>query len=245
LTNAIKFTENGHVAFGYSICPNKKFLEFRVEDTGIGIGKKDLKVIFDRFRRVEDDYSISLSGLGLGLSISKAYVEMLGGKITVESVLGEGSIFKFTVPLRYDDTVHQKNEGGSLKSSKEAEGKTILVAEDDNINYLLLKTILQKKNHTVLRARNGREVVDISASNPAIDLIFMDIKMPVMDGYEAFEIIKKENPGRFVVAQTAHASSEVEENIMKAGFSGYITKPLDKEKIFALLNQIFQNNTVC
>ena len=82
LTNAIKFTDNGHVAFGYTICQIKTFLEFRVEDTGIGISEKDLKVIFDRFRRVEDDYSISLSGLGLGLSISKAYVEMLGGEIT-------------------------------------------------------------------------------------------------------------------------------------------------------------------
>lgn len=241
LTNAIKFTEKGHVAFGYSVCPDKNFLEFRVEDTGIGISEKDLKVIFDRFRRVEDDYSISLSGLGLGLSISKAYVEMLGGKISVESVFGEGSVFKFTIPLRFDDTTPDQIKEEQQKVSDEVEGKTILVAEDDNINFILLKTLLQKKNHTVLRAKNGREVVDMSAENPDIDLIFMDIKMPVMDGYEAFELIKKANPNRIVVAQTAHSSSEVEESVMKAGFSGYITKPLDKEKIFELLNQVFQN----
>jgi len=181
----------------------------------------------------------------LGLSISKAYVEMLGGEITVESVFGEGSVFKFTIPLRYDKSTNQNNEDKGLIVYNEAEGKTILVAEDDNINFLLLKTILQKKNHTVLRAKNGQEVVDVSASNPNIDLIFMDIKMPIMDGYEAFKIIKKDNPGRIVVAQTAHSSAEVEESIMKAGFSGYITKPLDKEKIFVLLNQVFQNNDVC
>ncbi|MDR6846158.1 ATP-binding protein [Flavobacterium granuli] len=244
LTNAIKFTDSGHVAFGYNICPNNDFLEFRVEDTGIGISEKDLKVIFDRFRRVEDDYSISLSGLGLGLSISKAYVEMLGGEITVESVFGGGSVFKFTIPLRYDETAHEENDTLPEIAYNESEGKTILVAEDDNINFLLLKTILEKKNHIVLRAKNGQEVVDISASESNIDLIFMDIKMPVLDGYEAFEIIKKDNPDRIVIAQTAHSSSEVKESIMKAGFSGYITKPLDKEKIFELINQVFQNNSI-
>jgi signal transduction histidine kinase/CheY-like chemotaxis protein len=244
LTNAIKFTENGHVAFGYTVSPDEKFLEFRVEDTGIGIGAKDLKVIFDRFRRVEDDYSISLSGLGLGLSISKAYVEMLGGEITVESVLGGGSVFKFTIPLRYKKKAYQKDEGETLKVYNDIEGMTILVAEDDNINFLLLKTILQKKKHLVLRAKNGQEVVDICASNSNIDLVFMDIKMPVLNGYEAFEIIKRENPALVVIAQTAHSSAEVKQNILKAGFSDYITKPLDKEKIFELINKIFQNNVV-
>jgi CheY-like chemotaxis protein len=162
----------------------------------------------------------------------------------VESVFGGGSIFKFTIPLRYDKKGFKSNEEETSIICKETEGKTILVAEDDNINFLLLKTILQKKNHIVLRAKNGQEVVDISASNPNIDLIFMDIKMPVMDGYEAFELIKKENPGRIVIAQTAHSSIEVEESILKAGFSGYITKPLDKEKIFELINETFQNNSM-
>lgn len=241
LTNAIKFTDSGYVAFGYSIIKDKQLLEFRVEDTGIGISKKDLKVVFDRFRRVDDDYSISLSGLGLGLSISKAYVEMLGGKINVESVYSGGSIFKFTIPLIYDkESIGNSNENkGTLTGNSEA--KTILVAEDDNINYLLLKTILELKKHTVLRARNGQEVIEMFASNTTIDLIFMDIKMPVLDGYEAFEIIKKQNPNQIVIAQTAHSSAEVKEKIMKAGFSGYITKPLDKEKIHELISQVFNS----
>jgi len=245
LTNAIKFTDNGHVAFGYTICPDKKFLEFRVEDTGIGINEKDLKVIFDRFRRVEDDYSISLSGLGLGLSISKAYVEMLGGRITVESIFGGGSVFKFTIPLVYDETVHDETDNGQETVYNESESKTILVAEDDNINFLLLKTILENKKHHVIRAKNGQEVVDMSDANSDIDLIFMDIKMPILDGYEAFEKIKITKPDCIVIAQTAHSSSEVKEKIMKAGFSGYITKPLDKDKIYEIINRVFQNKTIC
>jgi signal transduction histidine kinase/CheY-like chemotaxis protein len=238
LTNAIKFTDNGHVAFGYSINKEEQLIEFRVEDTGIGISKKDLKVIFDRFRRVEDDYSISLSGLGLGLSISKAYVEMLGGEIKVESIYRRGSIFKFTIPLIYEEYTVENNLDNDECSNTNSDAKIILVAEDDNINFLLLKTILELKNHTVLRARNGQEVVDISASNAAINLVFMDIKMPVLDGYEAFEMIKKDNPNRIVIAQTAHSSAEVKERIMKAGFSGYITKPLDKEKIYEIINEV-------
>lgn len=244
LTNAIKFTDNGHVAFGYSVNQEKQLLEFTVEDTGIGISEKDLKVIFDRFRRVEDDYSMSLSGLGLGLSISKAYVEMLGGKITVESVYGKGSVFKFTIPLIYDDIAVDSCMINVDSPDKNADAKIILVAEDDNINYLLLKTILELKNHTVIRARNGQEVVDISAERSDIDLIFMDIKMPVLDGYEAFEIIKRNKPDRIVIAQTAHSSSEVKERIMKAGFSGYITKPLNKEKIYEIINKVFQKKTI-
>lgn len=245
LTNAIKFTDHGHVAFGYSIDKEEQLLEFRVEDTGIGISKNDLKVVFDRFRRVDDDYSISLGGLGLGLSISKAYVEMLGGEICVESVYGGGSVFKFTIPLIYEEYTVENNVLNVETVNETSQTKIILVAEDDNINFLLLKTILELKGHKVLRARNGQEVVDISTSNSAIDLIFMDIKMPVLDGYEAFEIIKRNRPDLAVVAQTAHSSSEVKEKIMKAGFSGYITKPLDKEKIYQIISTVLKSSKVC
>lgn len=245
LTNAIKFTDHGHVAFGYSIDKEKQLLEFRVEDTGIGISKNDLKVVFDRFRRVDDDYSISLGGLGLGLSISKAYVEMLGGEISVESVYGGGSVFKFTIPLIYEEYTVENNILNIETVNETSQTKIILVAEDDNINFLLLRTILELKGHKVLRARNGQEVVDISTSNSAIDLIFMDIKMPVLDGYEAFEIIKRNRPDLAVVAQTAHSSSEVKEKIMKAGFSGYITKPLDKEKIHQIISTVLKSSKVC
>lgn len=244
LTNAIKFTDSGCVSFGYAINSEENIIAFRVEDTGLGINEKDLKVIFDRFRRVEDDYSMSLTGLGLGLSISKAYIEMLGGNITAESFYGEGSVFKFTIPLIYETI----NIGRDLKMDESIRLdfglKTILIAEDDNINYLLLKRILELKKHTVLRARNGLEAVEISAENDSIDLIFMDIKMPILNGYEAFEKIKQFRPELLVIAQTAHSSAEDKERILKAGFSGYITKPLDKEKIYEIINNVFQRNTI-
>ncbi len=245
LTNAVKFTDAGHIAFGFSINKEKRKVEFRVEDSGLGIGENDLKVIFDRFRRVEDDYSIALSGLGLGLSISKAYVEMLGGEIEVESVYGSGSVFKFTIPLVYAANLQKSNLIDDFNGNTISDGKIILIAEDDNINYLLLKTILTLKKHTVLRAKNGQEVVDMSAANEAIDLIFMDIKMPILDGYEAFEKIKKNRPELPIIAQTAHSSNEVKEKIMRTGFDGYITKPLDKEKIYEIMNTVFQKDTIC
>jgi CheY-like chemotaxis protein len=170
---------------------------------------------------------------------------MLGGHISVESVFGGGSVFKFTIPLLYDESQLNKNDVEFEIMQNDSEGKVILVAEDDNINFLLLKTILEKKNHKVIRAKNGQEVVDLSASNSDIDLIFMDIKMPVLDGYEAFEIIKNQKPDSIIIAQTAHSSTEVKERIIKAGFSGYITKPLDKDKIYELINKVFQNDTIC
>jgi CheY-like chemotaxis protein len=117
-----------------------------------------------------------------------------------------------------------------------------LIAEDDNINFLLLKKILELKNYTTIRAVNGQEAVTICSTNPAIDLVFMDIKMPIMDGYTAFEKIKVFLPNLPVVAQTAHSSSEDKEKVMQAGFTDYITKPLDKDKIFELLDAIFRKS---
>ena len=241
ITNAIKFTDNGFVAFGYNFNEKDGSLEFTVKDSGLGIDKKNLKVIFDRFRRIEDDFSIELSGLGLGLSITKAYVEMLGGTITVLSTLGSGSVFSFTIPLEYDNTERIANFKVPKNISANLGSQTILIAEDDNINFLLLKKILELKKHTVLRAVNGQEAVEMCRVNLDINLVFMDIKMPIMNGFEAFEIIKIVKPNLPVIAQTAYSSIEDKEKIIHAGFTDYITKPLDKEKIFELLAVIFQN----
>lgn len=242
ITNAIKYTENGKVGFGYVVNDKEKVLEFTVKDSGIGIDKKNVSIIFDRFRRIEDDFSAELSGLGLGLAICKAYIEMLGGSIQVESTVGVGSNFVFTIPLQYDEKVVVKTEEEIREDFESNSDKVILIAEDDNINFLLLKKILELKNYTTIRAVNGQEAVTICSTNPAIDLVFMDIKMPVMDGYSAFEKIKVFLPNLPVVAQTAHSSSEDKERVMQAGFTDYITKPLDKDKIFELLEKIFKKN---
>jgi signal transduction histidine kinase/CheY-like chemotaxis protein len=239
ITNALKFTDRGFVAFGYSINSEKEVLEFKIEDSGMGISENYLKVIFDRFRRIEGDGSEELSGLGLGLSITKAYVEMLGGEIKVKSTIGQGSVFSFTIPLKFDRTVKAIKPKKVKSFYRNYDNEIILVAEDDTINFLLLRKIIESKNHTVLRAKNGQEAVDICKENPNITLVFMDIKMPILDGYQAFEKIKVIKPELPVVAQTAYSSFEDKEKMMQFGFMDCITKPLDKEKVFELLDTVF------
>lgn len=242
ITNALKYTEKGTIEFGYEVDEKESRITFKVKDTGIGIDEKNIKVIFDRFRRIEDDFSIELSGLGLGLAICKAYVEMLGGAISVRSKVGVGSEFEFYIPLQYDTERLKENSiiNDTPIDLKANHDKVILVAEDDNINFLLLKKILQLRNYSVIRAVNGQEAVTICSTNPAINLVFMDIKMPVMDGYAAFEKIKMFLPNLPIIAQTAHSSIEDKERVMQSGFTDYITKPLDKERIFQVIDTVFK-----
>ena len=239
ITNALKFTDRGFVAFGYSVNKEKGYLEFKVEDSGMGISENYLKVIFERFRRIEGDATLDLSGLGLGLSITKAYVEMLGGEIKVESTLGLGSVFTFTIPLEIDQTAKPMQPKNIKSVTKNFGNEIILVAEDDAINFMLLKKIIQSKNYTVIRAKNGQDAVSMCANNPNISVVFMDIRMPVLNGFEAYEKIKVFRPELPVIAQTAYSSFEDKEKIMQMGFVGCITKPLDKEKVNEVLDTIF------
>jgi CheY-like chemotaxis protein len=244
ITNAIKFTNKGYVAFGYTINKVEGVLEFKVIDSGLGIDENNLKIIFERFRRLEEDFSAESSGLGLGLSITKAYVEMLGGTISVDSKVGIGSVFSFTIPLFYDYSVKKIKPFYSLNNRSVLRKETILVAEDDSINFLLIKKILEQKNYTVLRASNGQEAVDMCKTIPEIDLVFMDMKMPILNGFQAFEKINKISPNLPVIAQTAYSSSEDKEKIIQSGFTAYITKPINKEKLFDLLETIFQQKDI-
>lgn len=240
INNAIKFTEKGHVAFGYEVDTVNAKIIFRIEDTGMGIDKENHQHIFDRFKRVESDVSIKVGGLGLGLAICKAYVEMMGGEILLESKVEKGSVFTFTIPLNYDQRTRI-----SVKpiSSKETlithKSITILIAEDDNINFLLFQKMIQSRNYIILRAVNGQEAVDICLNNPTIDLVLMDIKMPIKNGFEAFEEIKIIRPNLKVIAQTAYSSNEDEEKIYHAGFYGYLTKPIKREKLYEMVDEVF------
>lgn len=241
ITNALKFTDKGSVAFGYEIDEQNQSIQFKVKDTGFGIEETNQKYVFDRFRRVGNDHSIKAGGLGLGLAISKAYVEMLGGTISLASTLGKGSEFYFTIPLEYIATqkimVQPVNQ---IQLPKGEEEGTILIAEDDNINFLLFQKIMKAKNYKIIRAQNGQEAVDICLNNPNIDLVLMDIKMPVMDGYEAFDKIAPIRPNLPIIAQTAFSSNEDKERIFKLGFHDYITKPINRERLFELIDGVFQ-----
>lgn len=237
LTNAIKFTEKGSVTFGFEIDEEKELINFIVKDTGVGIDEDNHKNIFDRFKRVDSDISIKVGGLGLGLAISKAYIDLLGGEITLDSKVGEGSTFYFSIPLKYSVTEHITVKPINNVEITKSEEETILIAEDDNINFLLFQKMMQNKNYKILRAVNGQEAVDICLNNPSIDLVLMDIKMPIMTGFEALEQIRPMRPNLPIIAQTAYSASEDKIKIEEAGFNDYITKPLNRDNLFELINK--------
>ena len=237
LTNAIKFTEKGSVAFGFEVDEEKEFINFTVRDTGLGIDEDYHKHIFDRFKRVDSDISIKVGGLGLGLAISKAYIDLLKGSIRLESKVGEGSTFYFSIPLEYSKTEHITVKPINNFDIVKSESETILIAEDDNINFLLFQKMMQHKNFKILRAINGQEAVDACINNPNIDLVLMDIKMPIMNGFEALEQIRPIRPNLPIIAQTAYSSSDDKIKIEEAGFNGYITKPLSRDILFELINK--------
>jgi PAS domain S-box-containing protein len=231
LNNALKFTHEGYVEFGVQI--KSSFLEFYVKDTGIGITPADVKVIFEPFRQVENSNSRMYGGNGLGLSISKALVEKLGGTINVDSQFGEGSVFSFTIPFVYNNNTENKNttKGTENKWDK----RIILIAEDECYNYLFLKELLSPTGVKILHAKDGKEAVELVQQHPEISLVLMDIKMPVMDGYAATRLIKSLQPQIPVIAQTAYAMSDDKERTINAGFDNYIAKPIIQDRFIKVL----------
>jgi PAS domain S-box-containing protein len=204
MSNALKFTDKGTIKIGYKLVGN--FLEFCVSDTGIGISPEHHARIFDRFYQVSNAMERLYEGTGLGLAISKAYVEHLGGKIWLSSEPGKGSSFFFTIP-------YEKQVAAIIPSSEQKTPdnyvfpvkKVILVAEDVESNFKLIRYFLTGSNAEVLHAYNGKEAVEKCLSTGKIDLILMDIKMPVMDGYTAVKLIREKNTTVPIIAQTAYA----------------------------------------
>ncbi len=232
LNNSIKNTSIGQIKFGYEWESNN--ITIFVEDTGRGIEKINHDIIFDRFRQLTDENDTRLNGSGLGLSISKSYVEMMGGNIWVESEINKGAKFMFNLPLK-----SQPWDGEVLFSTNSInDGKTtknILIAEDDDANYEYLKIVLKKAGKNVMRANNGFEAIEMCKFNPSIDFVLMDIKMPQLDGIEAVKQIKEIRPDLIIVAQTAYALKNDEIKIMASGFDGYLSKPIRKEKLLKLI----------
>lgn len=223
LNNATKFTHQGHIAFGYNL--KDGFLEFFVEDTGIGIPQELHTKIFEPFRQAELEVTRQYGGTGLGLTISSKLVDLLGGKIWLESTPGKGTTFYFTLP--YNPTpVEPSGNTTEMTSHTKSYNMLALVVEDDEINYLFLETILSKSKIKAIRALNGMEAVELCKTNPDIKLVLMDIKLPFMNGYEATRRIKEINPSLPVIAQTAYAMQEDKDKAMKAGCDAYIAKPI-------------------
>jgi PAS domain S-box-containing protein len=233
ISNAIKFTDQGIIEFGYYI-DRRSDIIFYVKDNGIGMTQKEQAVIFDRFRQVSSSYNKLYGGTGLGLSISKGLAEKLGGTIWVESEVDKGSTFYFNVPYK-PGIKAERPPHIEYTTNYNWKGKTILIAEDEEVNFNLLETIISPTNADILRAKNGIEAIDICCNNPKIDLVLMDIKMPDMNGFDATKRIKSIRKELIIIAQTAYAMSVDEDNCLRAGCDDYISKPLS---IDDLLNKV-------
>lgn len=238
--NAMKFTQKGHVIFGYTKKENT--LEFYVEDTGIGIPSGMHDEIFKRFRQVELTDDRQFGGSGLGLAISKAYVEMLGGKIWLTSILGKGSVFYFTIPYNKGFLTDMPEIQNQSEIKMDIKGSTtIVIAEDEDLNFMLLDELLSAPNLTILRALNGLEAVELCKSNRQIDLVLMDIKMPIMNGYEATERILELRPTLPIIVQTAYSSEADRTKAFACGCSDFISKPINKDQLIVKINKLLKN----
>lgn len=238
LNNALKFTDEGFVILDYEIDNLNKLIVFNVKDSGIGMPEEFKDKIFKRFNKINAKNISANEGLGLGLAISKSYVEMLGGTISVKTKEGLGSTFTFTIPLKYADKDSIEEEKvNEIVNYNLGNEEIVLVAEDDNINYKLIEKLLKIFNFKVIRAVDGLEAVEICKTNDEVDLVFMDIKMPNLDGYGAFQQIRVFNSTLPIIAQTSYSFPEEVEKIKQLGFNDFISKPLEKERLYELVKK--------
>ncbi len=238
--NALKFTKSGFIEFGYDLVQKKDAaeLKFFIKDSGVGIDLDHQQVIFERFRQGSESLSRNYEGAGLGLSISKAYVEMLGGTIWVESTEGKGSTFFFTLPYN-PEALETEETATSLVVKEPIKTIKILIAEDDEISSLYILTIVKAFSHDILCVRNGVEAVDVCRKNPDIDLVLMDTKMAKMDGLEATRQIREFNANVIIISQSALALTGDKELALAAGCNDYIAKPIVRQNLLKLIKNYF------
>ena len=238
LDNALKFTQQGSIETGCYLNENKLILY--VEDTGIGISPENHNLVFERFSQEHKEISRKYGGLGLGLSIAKENIELLGGTISLKSEKGKRTKFNISFPYKAQqntnttETPAKTDEVHPLKK----EHYTILVAEDEEIIFFYIKTLLEDQglfNYTLLHAINGKEAVELCVQHKNIDIVLMDIKMPVMDGYEATSKIKSLFPDLPIIAQTAYSKEADKALALKHGCNDFISKPLNKDKLIELI----------
>jgi signal transduction histidine kinase/ABC-type uncharacterized transport system substrate-binding protein/ActR/RegA family two-component response regulator len=241
IENSIKYTTEGHIEIGTQL--KKNSVVIYVEDTGVGIDKENKENVFNRFFQ-EDKNSKDFEGLGLGLAIAHENAILLEGDIELISEKGKGTTFYLTIP--YKPATHKKpitsaNNHYDPVSKNET---TILIAEDDENNYLYLKELFTSEvdfTYSLIHAKNGVEAIEFCQKNEKIDIVLMDIKMPLINGYEATKKIKSQFPNLPVIAQTAFSTAAEKELAMKHGFNDFISKPISKEKLFELINKHLKN----
>ena len=255
VNNALKFTNTGGlITIGVNqkkvgIHHGKIMLDFYIKDTGGGIKSKHLDNLFNPFTQADPSSTRKYGGTGLGLSISKKIVEKMNGEIDIKSEYGKGTIFHFNclfgLPTKEmkeqlnSQSDHSKNEKNIKKYKENIIGSRILVAEDNPVNQQIIKTILKKANLIVEVANNGKEAIGL-LKDEKFDAILMDIQMPEMDGLEATKRIREipDNKNLPIIALTANAMDEDEQMCRLAGMNGFITKPIDAEKLFKILSEL-------
>lgn len=242
--NAIKYTNEGFIEYGYRLNMDSKpaELEFFVKDTGVGILKDQQEAVFERFVQADSSNKMAYHGVGLGLSISKAYVEILGGKIWLESEEGKGSTFYFTIP--YNTELEKKNLVENLvpdydEANNYTKNLNVLIAEDDKISRILLTKTIKVFSKEIIEAIDGVEALEACKNNPDIDLVMMDINMPNMNGHEATKQIRQFNKNVIIIAQTANAFDSDRKVAMESGCNDFISKPIIKNELLGLINKYF------
>lgn len=233
LDNAIKFTTQGSITCGYKKCDD--YVEFFVKDTGKGIAPEKMELIFKMFSQEESSMTRGYEGSGLGLTISKGLIDLLKGAIQVQSMKGVGSTFSFKIPCNLNQKVEYTKE--NKVQIIPTEKPVILIAEDDELNFLYMETLFLRTGFEYYHALNGEEAVEFCKKNPKINLIFMDIKMPVMNGIEATKRIRSLKPEIPIIATTAYAQTGDKERFLSEGCNDYLAKPIRKEKFLEIIRK--------
>lgn len=251
--NAVKFTEKGHVYVNTSLEQDngKSFVRFDVEDTGVGIPTDRQQVIFESFAQADRRTSRAFGGTGLGLTITKRLTELLGGTLSLTSEEGKGSVFTLRIPTGVDTSLPSACEppGADSKHADEEQPQEpqfsgrILVAEDAKTNRMLLKLLLENMGFEVNVAEDGQKVID-KARADSYDLILMDMQMPNVNGYEATRLLRQEGITIPIVAVTANAMIGDDKKCIEAGCDGYLSKPIDRNKLMATIHKCLQVENV-
>ncbi len=237
LSNAIKFTEEGKIEFGVEY-KNNDTLKFHIKDTGIGIDKEDIDKIFETFKQLESKHKIKYKGTGVGLAVSKKLVELMGGEIWLKSTPGKGSSFYFTVPVLGKMKEGKTPVASRNKVGSQLTGITILLAEDIDANHFFIKTIAEKHGMNLIWAKNGKQAIELYEKNKnIIDLVLMDLHMPIIDGYEATLKIKEKYPEAIILALSSYTNDLEVIDYETKGFNALIKKPVSPIKLIEIIKK--------
>ncbi|GET34016.1 hypothetical protein PbJCM13498_28790 [Prolixibacter bellariivorans] len=249
MDNAVKFTSEGHIECGYRLHPSSHSfnqIEFYVEDTGIGIPAHLIPVIFEPFRQADNSLTRQFGGTGLGLSISKKLAELLGGTLSVNSVPGKKTVFSVTFPFQPSNLKTTNNMVHNITDNKyhfvpDWQQHKVLIVEDVESNYQYIYSVLGKTGIQIIWASDGKEAIEFYRDNPDIDLVLMDIKLPIMNGLDATQTLKSLNPDLPVIAVTAYAMSEDKDKCLEAGCDDFIVKPVNRFELLAKIENYFES----